>query len=47
MGCFFSLPDMAPLFETLVSKGVFSLNLEVLDPMRVKNADELKKLDDK
>uniref|UniRef100_M1C8P8 26S proteasome subunit RPN7 n=1 Tax=Solanum tuberosum TaxID=4113 RepID=M1C8P8_SOLTU len=38
--------DMAPLFETLVSKGVFSLNLEVLDPMRVKNADELKKLDE-
>ncbi|XP_004242844.2 26S proteasome non-ATPase regulatory subunit 6 homolog [Solanum lycopersicum] len=39
--------DMAPLFETLVSKGVFSLNLDVLDPMRVKNADELKKLDEK
>ncbi|NP_001311491.1 26S proteasome non-ATPase regulatory subunit 6 homolog [Capsicum annuum] len=39
--------DMVPLYETLVTNGVLSLDQKVLDSMRAKNCDELKKLDDK
>ncbi|XP_059286095.1 26S proteasome non-ATPase regulatory subunit 6 homolog [Lycium barbarum] len=39
--------DMVPLYETLVSNGVLSLDQKVLDSMRAKNSDELKKLDEK
>ncbi|KAJ8568116.1 hypothetical protein K7X08_020838 [Anisodus acutangulus] len=39
--------DMVPLYETLVSNGVLTLDQKVLDSMRTKNSDELKKLDDK
>ncbi|KAK4368871.1 hypothetical protein RND71_012663 [Anisodus tanguticus] len=39
--------DMVPLYETLVSDGVLTLDQKVLDSMRTKNSDELKKLDDK
>ncbi|MCD7448063.1 proteasome regulatory particle subunit [Datura stramonium] len=39
--------DMVPLYETLVSNGVLSLDQKVLDSMRSKNCDELKKLDEK
>ncbi|PHT74649.1 hypothetical protein T459_21926 [Capsicum annuum] len=38
--------DMVPLYETLVTNGVLSLDQKVLDSMRAKNCDELKKLDD-
>lgn len=39
--------DMVPLYEYLVGKKVISLDLKVLDPMRVKNREEIKKLDEK
>ncbi|CAN4084891.1 unnamed protein product [Withania somnifera] len=39
--------DMVPLYETLVSNGVLNLDQKVLDSMRAKNCDELKKLDEK
>ncbi|KAK4370077.1 hypothetical protein RND71_009552 [Anisodus tanguticus] len=39
--------DMVPLYETLVSNGVLSLDQKVLDSMRTKNSDELKKINDK
>ncbi|PHU09379.1 26S proteasome non-ATPase regulatory subunit 6 [Capsicum chinense] len=39
--------DMVPLYETLVTNGVLSLDQKVLDSMRAKNCDELKKIDDK
>ncbi|PHT40763.1 26S proteasome non-ATPase regulatory subunit 6 [Capsicum baccatum] len=39
--------DMVPLYETLVTNGILSLDQKVLDSMRAKNCDELKKLDDK
>lgn len=39
--------DMVPLYEYLVGKKVISLDLKVLDPMRVKNSEEIKKLDEK
>ncbi|XP_055822563.1 26S proteasome non-ATPase regulatory subunit 6 homolog [Solanum dulcamara] len=39
--------DMVPLYENLVGKGVISLDLKVLHPMRVKNREELKKFDEK
>lgn len=39
--------DMAPLYESLVSRSVLSLEQKVLDSMRIKNDDELKKLDEK
>lgn len=39
--------DMVPLYETLVSNGVLSLDQKVLNSMRSKNCDELKKLDEK
>ncbi|XP_021808449.1 26S proteasome non-ATPase regulatory subunit 6 homolog [Prunus avium] len=39
--------DMAPLYETLVSESVLPLDQSVLDSMRAKIQDELKKLDEK
>ncbi|KAM1626808.1 hypothetical protein ACFX1R_016520 [Malus domestica] len=39
--------DMAPLFETLVSESVLELDQGVMDSMRAKNQEELKKLDEK
>ncbi|CAN4084724.1 unnamed protein product [Withania somnifera] len=38
--------DMVPLHEALVSNGVLSLDQKVLDSMRAKNCDELRKLDE-
>lgn len=38
---------MAPLYETLVSESVLPLDQSVLDSMRAKIQDELKKLDEK
>ncbi|CAN6585507.1 unnamed protein product [Malus baccata var. baccata] len=39
--------DMAPLYETLVSESVLELDQGVMDSMRAKNQEELKKLDEK
>ncbi|OIS96924.1 26S proteasome non-ATPase regulatory subunit 6 homolog [Nicotiana tabacum] len=39
--------DMVPLYETLVANGVLTVDQNVLDAMRAKIADELKKLDEK
>lgn len=39
--------DMAPLYETLATNSVLSIDQNVLDSMRAKNQEELKKLDEK
>ncbi|KAK2975861.1 hypothetical protein RJ640_022649 [Escallonia rubra] len=39
--------DMAPLCETLAASSVLSVDQKVLDSMRAKIDDELKKLDEK
>lgn len=39
--------DMVPLYETLVANGVLTVDQNVLDAMRAKISDELKKLDEK
>lgn len=39
--------DMATLYESLVASSVLELDQKVLDSMREKNVEELKKLDDK
>ncbi|KAM2820174.1 hypothetical protein PS2_038504 [Malus domestica] len=39
--------DMAPLYETLVAESVLELDQGVMDSMRAKNQEELKKLDEK
>ncbi|KAI3777647.1 hypothetical protein L1987_47448 [Smallanthus sonchifolius] len=39
--------DMAPLYETLAASSVLELDQKVLDSMRAKIAEELKKLDEK
>lgn len=39
--------DMAPLYETLVSESVLEMDQSVLDAMRAKIQDEVKKLDEK
>ncbi|KAK9054567.1 hypothetical protein SSX86_025646 [Deinandra increscens subsp. villosa] len=39
--------DMAPLYETLAADSVLELDQKVLDSMRAKIAEELKKLDEK
>ncbi|KVI06225.1 26S proteasome, regulatory subunit Rpn7 [Cynara cardunculus var. scolymus] len=39
--------DMAPLYETLAANSVLELDQKVLDSMRAKIAEELKKLDEK
>ncbi|XP_047325801.1 26S proteasome non-ATPase regulatory subunit 6 homolog [Impatiens glandulifera] len=39
--------SMAPLYETLVANSVLDTNQSLLDSMRAKNEDELKKLDEK
>lgn len=39
--------DMAPLYETLVADGVLKLDQNVLDSMRAKIEEELKKMDEK
>lgn len=38
---------MAPLYETLVSESVLEMDQSVLDAMRAKIQDEIKKLDEK
>lgn len=38
---------MAPYYETLVADSVLELDQSVLDSMRAKNEEELKKLDEK
>ncbi|KAI3932040.1 hypothetical protein MKW92_047396 [Papaver armeniacum] len=39
--------DMAPLYETLVSTNVLDMDSKLLELMRAKNAEELKKIDEK
>ncbi|KAI3864035.1 hypothetical protein MKW98_031627 [Papaver atlanticum] len=39
--------DMAPLYETLVSTNVLDMDSKLLESMRAKNAEELKKIDEK
>lgn len=43
---FFSV-DMASFYETLVAESVLEMDQSVLDSMRTKIEDELKKLDDR
>lgn len=43
----FWFADMAPLYETLVAEAVLELDQGVLDSMRAKIEEELKKLDEK
>lgn len=43
----FWFADMAPLYETLVAESVLELDQGVLDSMRAKIEEELKKLDEK
>nr|KAJ0211443.1 hypothetical protein LSAT_V11C400165390 [Lactuca sativa] len=43
----FYFDDMAPLYETLVVNSVLELDQKVLDSMRAKIAEELKKLNEK
>lgn len=43
---FFSV-DMASFYETLVAESVLEMDQSVLDSMRAKIEDELKKLDDR
>lgn len=38
---------MAPLYETLTANSLLDLDRSVLDSMRAKNEEELKKLDEK
>lgn len=38
---------MAPLYETLAASSVLNLDQKVMDSMRAKIDDELKKLDEK
>lgn len=45
--CNFDFEDMAPLYETLAASSVLELDQKVLDSMRAKIAEELKKLDEK
>lgn len=39
--------DMAPLYQTLIGNSVLNLDQKVLDSMRAKIDEELKKLDEK
>ncbi|RZC94340.1 hypothetical protein C5167_003936 [Papaver somniferum] len=39
--------DMAPLYETLVSTNVLDMDSKLFESMRAKNAEELKKIDEK
>ncbi|XP_026456585.1 26S proteasome non-ATPase regulatory subunit 6-like [Papaver somniferum] len=39
--------DMAPLYETLVSANVLDMDSKLLESMRAKNAEELRKIDEK
>lgn len=39
--------DMVPLYETLVADSVLDMDRTLLDSMRAKIDDELKKLDEK
>ncbi|KAI3880806.1 hypothetical protein MKX03_034707 [Papaver bracteatum] len=39
--------DMAPLYETLVSTNVLDMDSKLLESIRAKNAEELKKIDEK
>ncbi|EEF51851.1 26S proteasome non-ATPase regulatory subunit 6 homolog [Ricinus communis] len=39
--------DMAPLYETLITEGLLEKDQSILDLMRAKNEDELKKIDEK
>ena len=39
--------EMAPLYETLVAESLLEKDQNALDSMRVKNEEELKKLDEK
>ncbi|KAI3933456.1 hypothetical protein MKX01_022035 [Papaver californicum] len=39
--------DMAPLYETLVANNVLEMDPKLLESMRAKNAEELKKIDEK
>ncbi|KAJ6294206.1 hypothetical protein OIU76_022315 [Salix suchowensis] len=39
--------DMVPLYETLVAESLLEKDQSLLDSMRSKNEDELKKLDEK
>lgn len=43
----FLVADMAPLYKTLASSSVLKLDQKILDSMRAKIDDELKKLDEK
>lgn len=43
----FDCVDMAPLYETLVAEAILDLDQGVLDSMRAKIEEELKKLDEK
>lgn len=45
--CNFDFEDMAPLYETLAESSVLEMDQKVLDSMRVKIDDEIKKLDEK
>jgi 26S proteasome regulatory subunit N7 len=45
--CFLFSSDMVPLYETLVADSVLDLDRALLDSMRAKIDDELKKLDEK
>ena len=46
-GPFICCADMVPLYETLVADSVLDLDQSLLDSMRHKTAEELKKLDEK
>ncbi|KAJ6748462.1 26S PROTESOME SUBUNIT 6 [Salix purpurea] len=39
--------DMVPLYETLMAESLLEKDQSLLDSMRAKNEDELKKLDEK
>ena len=43
----FCCVDMVPLYETLVAESLLEKDQSLLDSMRSKNEDELKKLDEK
>lgn len=45
--CNFDFEDMTPLYETLAESSVLEMDQKVLDSMRVKIDDEIKKLDEK
>ena len=44
---FVAVLDMTPYYETLVADKVVELDQSVLDSMRAKNEEEIKKLDEK